>query len=159
MATTKTYAQRVKAMEDEGATTSDAQAVVDAENMIAARPRSKKDAKGLPNKVRQHREKAGMSPKELAAQIGGDWSASTVRRIERGARKASVQQMAELGKALDTPASTLFPTEESGPAKALPKVDATGTKPARKPVVGKRTGKALTTKEAVKDEIVAVLSA
>jgi ribosome-binding protein aMBF1 (putative translation factor) len=44
----------------------------------------KKHTKRLPNKVRQLREKAGLSPKELAAQIGGEWTASTVRRI--GAR-------------------------------------------------------------------------
>lgn len=151
MAITKTYAQRVKAVEDEGATTSDAQAVVDAEDMIAARSNFKKDAKGLPNNVRQHREKSELSPKDLAAKIGGDWTASTVRRIERGARKATPEQVALLADALQVPVAKLGLALPSVPVEPQTK------KPGK--VVGKRTGKVLETKEAVKDEIVAVLSA
>jgi hypothetical protein len=56
-----------------------------------------------------HREKADLSPNELAANIGGDWTARTIRRIERGARKATVAQQAELAAALGQPADVLFP--------------------------------------------------
>jgi transcriptional regulator with XRE-family HTH domain len=43
----------------------------------------------------------------LAQQLGPDWSASTVRRIERGARKATPQQIAQLADALEVPVAQL----------------------------------------------------
>lgn len=172
------YADRVAAVEAEGATTSDAQAVVDAEEMIAA-SRAKKDAKpaatgkvakrgkaaarrnrkpadSLPNRVRALREAAELSPKDLAAQIGTDWTASTVRRIERGARVATPQQVAQLADALSVPVADLGFTLPTAPVEPQ-------AKPAAKPVakgkvVGKRTGKVLATKQDVKDEIGAILA-
>jgi transcriptional regulator with XRE-family HTH domain len=97
--------------------------------------------------VRHYREAAGLSPKELARHIGPDWTASTVRRIERGARKATAGQMAELATALGQPAATLFP-DSPGPA---PVADNKGK------VIGKRTGEALTSKADVQAEVGAIL--
>lgn len=142
-ATTKTYSDKVQALEAEGMTTSDAQAVLDAKPASratrSAQPtvkakaptkgkasakagatdpsRARKAADSLPNRVRQHREKAALSPKELAAQIGGDWTASTVRRIERGARKPSSEQIARLADALRVPVADLGFNAEK-PSKA-----------------------------------------
>lgn len=141
-----TYEERVRALEAEGATTSDAQAAVDAEDVIVDRSRGKKDAATLPNRVRHYREATDLSPTELAAQIGPDWTASTVRRIERGARKPTPEQVARLATALGQPAATLFPdTPAAAPAS-------------KDKVIGKRTGKALATTDDVKDEIAAVLA-
>lgn len=129
--------------------------------------RARKAADTLPNKVRQHREAADLSPKDLAQRLGKDWSASTVRRIERGARKATPEQVAQLADTLQVPVAELgFTTatvDES--AAALPRVDATDrkagkAKPAAKVVaVGKRTGKAIATTQDVKDEVGAILGA
>lgn len=70
--------------------------------------RAHKPADSLPNRVRLHREAADISPKELAAKIGHGWTASTVRRIERGDRKATVGQQADLAAALGQPTDVLF---------------------------------------------------
>ena len=107
----------------------------------AATSRGRKDAASLPNRVRFHREKAEVSPKELAASIGGSWTASTVRRIERGAKQATAEQMAQLAATLKVPAADLFPD-------ALPSVpvEAQAKKPAPK-----RTTKATNVTDAVQE--------
>lgn len=131
--------------------------------------RARKAADTLPNKVRQHREAADLSPKELAQRLGTDWTASTVRRIERGARKATIGQMAELGTALGQPASVLFPAsaaeQAEAKATALPQVPLekpgkAAPKPATKgKPVGKRTGKVINSTAAFKEEVGAILGA
>jgi transcriptional regulator with XRE-family HTH domain len=93
----------------------------------AANPRARKAADTLPNRVRLHREANELSPKDLAAKIGGNWTASTVRRIERGAKHATPEQQAQLAEALQVSADSLFPD-------ALPSipVEPRAKKPARK---------------------------
>ncbi len=117
----------------------------------AANPRARKAAAALPNRVRQHRENADLIAKELAAKIGGDWTASTVRRIERGARKATPQQVAQLADAVQVTVAKL--------SLALPSVPVEPQTKESNKVVGKLTGKALATKEDVKAEVAAILSA
>jgi transcriptional regulator with XRE-family HTH domain len=85
----------------------------------ATASRARKAADTLPNRVRAHREAADLSPKDLANRIGSDWTASTVRRIERGARKPSVGQIAQLAAALGVPAADL-----GFPAETLPQIPA-----------------------------------
>jgi ribosome-binding protein aMBF1 (putative translation factor) len=69
--------------------------------------RVRKDAATLPNRARHLREAADLSPKDLALRLGKDWTASTVRRIERGARKATMEQIAQLADALAVPVADL----------------------------------------------------
>jgi ribosome-binding protein aMBF1 (putative translation factor) len=123
----------------------------------AANPRARKAADSLPNRVRAHREAAALSPKDLAQRLGKDWSASTVRRIERGSRKPTPEQITQLADTLAVPVAELGLTTATVDEikAATPRKSAA---PRKVVATGKRTGKALATKADVTEEIAAVLA-
>lgn len=83
---------------------------------------------GLPNKVRALRMKASLTPAQLADKAGAGLTASFVRRIERGARQATTEQVTAIAKALGTAEA------------ALGIKDATEAKAPRTPRAAKATG-------------------
>lgn len=99
---------------------------------VAAKPAQRKPGNlkttGLPNKVRTLRMKANLTPAQLADKAQAGLTPSFVRRIERGARQATTEQVTAIAKALGT--------EE----KALGIKDATEAKAPRTPRAAKATG-------------------
>lgn len=66
---------------------------------------------GLPNNVRTVRMEKGLTPAQLADKAGAGLTASFVRRIERGARQATTEQVAAIAKALGTSQKALGVTD------------------------------------------------
>ena len=73
---------------------------------------------GLPNSVRELRLAKSLTPAQLADKAGAGLTASFVRRIERGARQATTEQVAALAKALGTAQKNLGITDAVEPKAA-----------------------------------------
>ncbi len=74
--------------------------------------------KSLPNRIREFRERAGLSMQALADRAGT--SAPQINKLEKGERKLTVDWMVRLGRALGIDAKDLMTGETVGKPLGLP---------------------------------------
>src|SRR5258708_33182043 len=72
----------------------------------------------LPNRIRESRDRAGLSMLALADRAGT--SAPQINKLEKGERKLTVDWMIRLGRALGVDAKDLMATEAAGKPPGLP---------------------------------------
>jgi phage repressor protein C with HTH and peptisase S24 domain len=76
-------------------------------------------SKILPNRIREFRERAGLSMQALADRAGT--SAPQINKLEKGERKLTVDWMVRLGRALGVDAKDLMSSDAAGrPPPSLP---------------------------------------
>jgi phage repressor protein C with HTH and peptisase S24 domain len=75
-------------------------------------------SKSLPNRIREFRDRAGLSMQALADRAGT--SAPQINKLEKGERKLTVDWMIRLGRALGVDAKDLMAGDTSGRSPGLP---------------------------------------
>lgn len=75
-------------------------------------------SKSFPNRIREFRERAGLSMQALADRAGT--SAPQINKLEKGERKLTVDWMVRLGRALGIDAKELMTNEAVGKPLGLP---------------------------------------
>jgi transcriptional regulator with XRE-family HTH domain len=72
----------------------------------------------MQNRIREFRQRAGLSMQALAERAGT--SAPQINKLEKGERRLTVDWMVRIGRALDIDPKELLPPEVTGPRPSLP---------------------------------------